>query len=92
MFSIKTRLQALFALPKTLSNLLTLMWQMQQGCDDCVLFAIAFATFLARGEQPGGFFYEQKVMRKHLNESLEKQNITAFPVQKIRCHGLKVRH
>ena len=52
---------------------------MQQDCDDCGQFAIAFATSLARGEQPGGFFYEQKVMRKHLIESLEKQNITAFP-------------
>ena len=66
--------------------------QMQQGCDDCGLFAIAFATLLARGEQPGSFFYEQTVMRKHLIESLEKQNITAIPVQKIRRHGSKVRH
>ena len=38
------------------------------------------------------FFYEQKAMRKHLIESLEKQNITAFPVQKIRRHGSKARH
>ena len=66
--------------------------QMQQGCNDCGLFAIAFATLLARGEQLGGFFYEQKAMRKHFIESLEKQNITAFPVQKIRCHGSKARH
>jgi hypothetical protein len=66
--------------------------QMQQGCDDCGLFAIAFATSLARGEQPGSFFYEQKAMRKHLIESLEKQTITAFPIQKIRRHGSKVRH
>ena len=43
------------------------------------LFAIAFATSLARlGEQPCGFFYEQKVMRKHLIESLEKQNIIYY--------------
>ena len=65
---------------------------MQQGCDDCGLFAIAFATLLARGEQPGSFFYEQEAMRKHLIESLEKLNITAFPIQKIRRHGSKVRH
>ena len=56
------------------------------------LFAIAFATSLARGEQPGSFFYEQKATRKHLIESLEKQNNTAFPIQKIRRHGSKVRH
>ena len=31
-------------------------------------------------------------MRKHLIESFEKQNITVFPIQKIRCHGSKVRH
>ena len=65
---------------------------MQQGCGDCGLFAIAFATSLARGEQPGSFFDEQIVMRKYLIESLEKQNVTAFPVQKIRHHGSKVRH
>ena len=52
--------------------------QMQQGCGDCGLFAIAFATSLARGEQPGSFFDEQIVMRKYLIESLEKQNVTAF--------------
>ena len=47
--------------------------KMQQGCDDGGLFAIAFATLLARGEQPGSFLYEQKAMRKQLIESLEKQ-------------------
>ena len=36
--------------------------------------------------------YEQKAMRKHLIESLEKQNITAFPIKKIRRHVSKVRH
>ena len=66
--------------------------QIQQSFDDCGLFAIAFATLLARGEQPGGVFYEQKAMRKHLVESLEKQNITAFLMQKIRRYGFKVGH
>ena len=28
----------------------------------------------------------------HFVVSLEKQNITAFPIQKIKCYGSKVRH
>ena len=34
----------------------------------------------------------QQLMRKHLVESPEKQNFTAFPIQKIWCHGSKMRH
>ncbi|KAL5493490.1 hypothetical protein EMCRGX_G014680 [Ephydatia muelleri] len=76
--------------PKDIIKLTYIDVQMQQGCDDCGLFAIAFATSLARGEQPGSFFYKQKAMRKHL--ITQKKKITAFPIKKIRRHGSKVRH
>ena len=90
--SLLNQIASIICTPKDIIKLTYMDVQMQQGCDDCGLFAIAFATSLARGEQPGSFFYEQKAMRKHLIESLEKQTITAFPIQKIRRHGSKVRH
>ena len=40
--------------------------QMQSGTYDCGLFAIAHATALALGEQPGNYLYDQPKMRKHL--------------------------
>ena len=90
--SLLNQIASIVCTPKDIIKLTYVDVQMQQGCDDCGLFAIAFATSLARGEQPGSFFYQQKVMRKHLVDCLEKQNITAFPIQKIRRHGSKVRH
>ena len=90
--SLLNQISSIVCTPKDIIKLTYVDVQMQQGCDDCGLFAIAFATSLARGEQPGSFFYQQKAMRKHLVDCLEKQNITAFPIQKIRRHGSKVRH
>ena len=90
--SLLNQIASIVYTPKDIIKLTYVDVQMQQGCDDCGLFAIAFATSLARGEQPGSFFYQQKAMRKHLVDCFEKQNITAFPIQKIRRHGSKVRH
>eukprot|EP00731_Ephydatia_muelleri_P006550 Em0003g798a len=87
--SLLNQIASIVCTPKDMIKLTYVDVQMQQGCDDCGLFAIAFATSLARGEQPGSFFYQQKAMRKHLVDCLEKQNITAFPIQKIRRHGSK---
>ena len=52
--------------------------QMQQGCDDSGTFERAFATSLARGEQLGSFFYDQKAMRKHLVEALRSKILLHF--------------
>ncbi|KAL5501981.1 hypothetical protein EMCRGX_G008666 [Ephydatia muelleri] len=87
--SLLNQIASIVCTPKDIIKRTYVDVQMQQGCDDCGLFAIAFATSLARGEQPGSFFYQQKAMRKHLVDCLEKQNITAFPIQKIRRHGSK---
>eukprot|EP00731_Ephydatia_muelleri_P003172 Em0001g3172a len=88
--SLLNQIASIVCTPKDIIKLTYVDVQMQQGCDDCGLFAIAFATSLARGEQPGSFFYQQKAMRKHLVDCLEKQNITAFLIQKIRRHGSKI--
>ena len=52
---------------------------MQQGCDDCAIFAIAFASSLARGEQTGGFFDEQNTGRKHLVEAVRSNTKDKTP-------------
>ena len=51
---------------------------------DCGLFSIAFATALVFGEQPGNFLFDQKKMRAHLIQCLEVQQITPFPIVKMR--------
>ena len=57
---------------------------LQEGFSDCGVFAIAYATALAYGKQPGGCFLEQRVMRTHLTQCLQRQDISMFPVKKTR--------
>ena len=58
--------------------------QMQSGTYDCGLFAIAHATALALGEQPGNYLYDQPKMRKHLYKSFQTKTMTLFPLKKER--------
>ena len=58
--------------------------QIQAGGSDCGLFAIANATTVVVKKDPGKFFYDQKKMRRHLFECLEKRKITLFPVKRER--------
>ena len=58
--------------------------QMQSGTYDCGLFAIAHATALALGEQPGNYLYDQPKMRKHLYKSFQMKTMTLFPLKKRR--------
>ena len=55
--------------------------QRQRGLSDCGLFAVAFATSLCEGEDPGAINYIQHAFRSHLTECLEQQKMTAFPRQ-----------
>ena len=64
---------------------------MQSGGYDCRLFSIAFATALVFGEQPGCFLFDQKEMRDHLLQCLERQQMSMFPIMKRRCSGAKVK-
>ena len=65
--SLLNQIASIVCTPKDIIKLTYIDVQMQQGCDDCGLFAMAFATSLARGEQPGSFFYEQKGNEEALN-------------------------
>lgn len=55
--------------------------QMQEGYSDCGVLAIAFATALAYGKQPGRCFFQQDAMRAHLMKCLHEQSITMFPIK-----------
>lgn len=57
--------------------------QKQNGVKDCGLFAIAFATFLAFGNDPlllSLHQFDQKNLRKHFMSCLELKCISEFPI------------
>ncbi|KZS01293.1 Uncharacterized protein APZ42_002096, partial [Daphnia magna] len=53
--------------------------QRQNNSYDCGVFAIAFATSLANGEDPTGMLYDPKQLRPHLNECMTSGKLTSFP-------------
>ena len=53
--------------------------QLQEGSEDCGLFAIATATSLCYGVPPSMIFWEQRKMRSHLKRCLENMKMTPFP-------------
>ena len=53
--------------------------QKQKGSKDCGLFAIAFATALAYGQNPSKLKYDQSSMRSHLAHCFHKGKLVPFP-------------
>lgn len=51
----------------------------QAGTQDCGLFAIAFMTSLAYGNNPTTEVYRQDEMRAHLSTCFEKNVMQCFP-------------
>lgn len=64
--------------------------QQQSGNSDCGLFAIAYATALSLGEDPGKIDFDKSSLRKHLYSCLKSKKITMFPVIR-RKRVVKVR-
>ena len=58
--------------------------QRQSGTMDCGLFAVAFATCLSSGVQPGTCTIKQQNMRKHLYQCLQISKMDMFPIIKCR--------
>ena len=56
----------------------------QCGGSECGLYAIAFATALACGNNPTNYIFDQKEMRQHFISYLEKGTISMFPIRKER--------
>ena len=59
----------------------------QAGSNDCGLFAAAYCTSLAHGQNPSAFVYNQSLLRKHLMCCLEAQKMELFPVIRERRIG-----
>ncbi len=53
--------------------------QIQDGCNDCGLFALAFCTALANGEDLSSIKFDQSLMRKHLQICFENKHLVCFP-------------
>lgn len=56
----------------------------QAGTQDCGLFAIAFMTSLAYGNNPTTEVYRQDEMRAHLSTCFKKNVMQCFPTSKKR--------
>ena len=59
----------------------------QAGGDDCGVFAAAYSTSLVYGQDPSGYVYNQKMMRKHLIKCFDERMIQPFPVIRTRRAG-----
>ncbi len=57
---------------------------MQSGSNDCGLFAVAFATAIAFGEDPTNIFFDQETMRGHLFKCYNNGFLSPFPVRRNR--------
>ena len=64
--------------------------QMQSGTYDCGLFAVAFATALTLGHNPGQFFFDQQAIRRHLWTCLKNNKMLTFPVKRERRNKQKI--
>ena len=56
--------------------------QKQSWVSDCGLYAIAFATALVFGHNPGCYVFQQNKMRRHLHNCLTQGTLEMFPVEK----------
>ena len=63
--------------------------QRQSGSHDCGIFAIAFATTLCFGNQPGKILYIQSKMRGHLLQCLNNGTMEELP-QRERRSEMKI--
>ena len=81
---VKRQIAALLATKEKEIKLKFVDVQKQSGGYDCGLFAIAFATSLVYGVQPGNVRYDQPKMRKHLCQCLEEERIRPFPALKTK--------
>ena len=54
--------------------------QVQEGSDNCRVFAIAFATALGDNVDPHSLSLDQKKMREHLANCFEEGEMLPFPL------------
>jgi len=56
--------------------------QIQLGPSDCGLFALAFASSLCEGVDPGTLKYPQHELRRHIFQCLQNRRILPFPARR----------
>ena len=66
--------------------------QVQSGTCDCGLFALATATSLLNGVNPGAITYKQSEMRRHLYDSICRGRLAPFPVLKTRRSSSNIKY
>ena len=71
----KAQIAALLSTKQPAVQLKYMDVQMQAGGYDCGLFAIAFATAIVFGKQPGLFCFDQPKMREHYRKCLEHHHV-----------------
>ena len=79
---VKTQIAALLAAKGESIKLSFVNVQKQSGGCDCGLFALAFATALVNGTNPGICFFDQGRMRRHLYQCLTQGKMEQFPMLK----------
>ena len=88
---VQCQIATLLATPSSHITLHFMDVQMQAGTYDCGLFAVAFATALVHGFNPGQYFFDQSSMRRHLWKCLRNQKMLMFPFTKERRSKNKVK-
>ena len=66
--------------------------QQQEGSVDCGLFSIANAYTLAVGRQPRNVNYDQGLMRSHLEQCFETEELSAFPPSPRPIRKSRLKH
>ena len=83
-FPVNKETQSILArLLKTKNDSFTAKVNRQSGTNDCGVFAAAYCTSLAFGQDPSFVVYSQDCLRHHLLACLENQKMSLFPI--IRC-------
>ena len=59
----------------------------QVGFDDCGVFATAYTTALAHGQNPCSYIYDQGAMREYLIKCLKRSKMKPFSVIRDRRTG-----
>lgn len=71
----------------------SILIHMQSGGNDCGLFAVAYATALAFGQDPGRCLFNQQQMRPHLHNCFLYGMLTPFPHEERKvARGIRIRN
>ena len=80
---MKLHMQVLLIVKLLMIFMHSLCMHMQSGSCDCGLFAIAYITELAHGNDPRHVVFEQHKMRKHLYTCFKRGHLSSFPHKKM---------